>query len=180
VFTTIGSLYAAVYVIAPALKPREELGATLQHISIEQHVLYADYNSRVYGPSAPLDPDYKPYALTPGVMVFVQASLKGFRSRRYGLDIRMIDKTSHSEIRPIALPKGSGRYASLLLAICDNRSPTVNQEWLTFRCWSAPPSPGTSFGIRAELYDYGDQTEQPERGSLLDFIESPAFISLKP
>jgi hypothetical protein len=39
---------------------------------------------------------------------------------------------------------------------------------------------GASFGIRAELYDYGGLTERPERGSLLDFIESPAFISVKP
>ena len=47
VATAIGSVYAAVYTIAPDLKPREKLGATIDHISVEHGIDYAGYLSEM-------------------------------------------------------------------------------------------------------------------------------------
>jgi hypothetical protein len=162
------ALVGATYLIAPDLKPRDKLGAALDRIGIEQGVDYRSYEAALDhdGSSAPQS------EVTPrGIEILVHASLYGFSDRFYSVRITLMESNSHKEI-PVDLSS------------CEVRSPKANEDGVAWRCWASSPSAGTSYIVRAEIFDdgkYEGQKEDVVRGNvLLDFLDSPEFTALPP
>ncbi|MDZ4351783.1 MAG: hypothetical protein U1B81_04070 [Arthrobacter sp.] len=165
VVSLVAALVGATYLIAPELKPRDKLGATLDRIGIEQSVEHASYEEkkRRDDTSSP-EKETSPR----GIEVLVHASLNGFSDRFYSLRIRLLESES---LKEIGLDRSS----------CEVRSPKANEEGVAWRCWASSPPPGTPYIVRAEIFDDGQYVgpEYEERDNvLLDFLDSPAFTAL--
>ena len=170
--TTVAALAAAVYIVAPDLKPRDKLGATVDHVAVEHGVDNIDYRLRM---NMDDEPGEKPRM---GDMIFVRVSLTGFKDRSYSIGIQLLgDKDQR--IEP-ADPETYGRQA---VSTCEDLSPKADEDGITWRCWAATPAPGVKYRFRVELYDYG-LTENLKTGPLtdtpvmLDFHETEIFTSI--
>ncbi|AEK45760.1 hypothetical protein [Amycolatopsis mediterranei] len=99
VATTVAGVYAAVYTVTPDLRPREKLGATIDHIAVEHAVDYTGYLQRMGDTDTTRPQNVSPM---PGDMVFVRVSLLGYKDRSYGLQIQLLDE------RGVQLPPREG------------------------------------------------------------------------
>lgn len=173
VATTIASVYVGVYTLLPDLKPREKLGATIDHIVVEHGVEYYEYARRMGYNN---DPEAMArHAEGPGDMVFIRVSLAGFKDRSYAMGVMLIDADGRQAFpRPVQEGKAS--------ATCENLSPSANEDGISWRCWILSLSPGTKYRIRSELYDSGVAAEIKEGPikdyrALLDFSETGVLTS---
>jgi hypothetical protein len=160
-----------VYLVAPQLKAREKLGASLDRVSLAQNVPYAQYKAGL-GESGSSERE-------PGgdrVAVSVHASLIGFRNRSYSVSVSLYD----AETR-VQMFTGEKEPFS---ATCEDKSPKANEDGVTWRCWIVAPPPGTKYFVRAELFDNG-LTRNLHPGpvsslDLLDFLDSAAITAVAP
>ena len=170
--TTIAAVYGAAFAVVPSLKPRDKLGATIDHVAVEHGVDNRDYRTRMHMKE---DPNEKPRV---GDMIFVRVSLTGFKDRSYSIGIQLLDaKGKRTD------PMSADSYVGQAVATCEDLSPKANEDGITWRCWAATPSPGTKYRLRVELYDYGltaDIKEGPvtDNPVLLDFQETDLFTSM--
>lgn len=166
VASLVAALVGATYLVAPELKPRDKLGATVDRIGIQQSVAYCEYSAKLpkenfecqQGSSAPR-----------GIEVAVHASLYGFSDRFYSMKVSLLESKT---LRGITAD----------LSSCEVRSPKANEDGVTWRCWTASPPAGTSYIVRAELFDDGNY-EGPKQDTvpgsvLLDFKDSEKITSL--
>lgn len=163
VASLVAALVGATYLIAPELKPRDKLGATLDRIGIEQGVDYGSYEDKLGAPSS-----HGNESTPRGIEVLVHASLYGFSDRFYSLRITLLESESLKRI-------------DVAHSTCQLRSPKANEEGVAWRCWASSPPPGTPYIVRAEIFDDGQYLGQKyeERDNvLLDFLDSPAFTGL--
>ena len=169
VASLVAALVGATYLIAPDLKPRDKLGATVDRIGIEQNVDYRAYEHKMNReePSSPRDEPSRR-----GIEVLVRASLFGFSDRGYSVRITLLESESLQAIYVTDEPFHS---------TCEILSPEANEDGVTWRCWASSPPPGTRYMVRAEIYDDG-QYEKLSDGShddvLLDFLDSPDLTAL--
>jgi hypothetical protein len=168
VASLVAALVGATYLIAPDLKPRDKLGATLDRIGIVQNVDYRSYEAELNqdGSSSPENES------TPsGIEVLAHASLYGFSDQFYSIRITLLEAKS---FKKILLDHSS----------CQVRSPKANEDGVTWRCWASSPPAGTHYIVRAEIFDDGKYEGQKgvvvSRSVLLDFLDSPEFIALPP
>jgi hypothetical protein len=113
--------------------------------------------------------------IRPGVMIFIRVTLTGYKDRSYSMRMQMLDGRGRELF--------VGDELGIAISTCENLSPRANEDGVSWRCWSQTPAPGTSYRIRAELYDagpvrdlsHGDiTTSQP----LLDFMETDQLTVL--
>ncbi len=136
VASLVAALVGATYLIAPELKPRDKLGATLDRIGIEQRVDYGSYDKMSREGSPSPEKETGPHK----VEVLVHASLNGFSDRFYSVKITLLESESFKEI-------------DVPLSSCEVRSPKANEEGVAWRCWASSPPPGTPYIVRAEIFD---------------------------
>lgn len=165
VASLVAALVGATYLVAPDLKPREKLGATLDRIGIEQGVEHTSYEARMSRDVSSPRPANSPQ----GIEVLVHASLYGFSDRFYSVQVSLLE--------PDSLKRISSEFST-----CEVRSPKANEDGVTWRCWISSPPPGTPFIVRAELSDDGKYEGPRDEGTpdnlLLDFLDSPKFAAL--
>lgn len=166
VATTIASVSAAMLIVAPQLKPREKLGAELDKITIQLGMPYYSYKSEI-GDTSTVDDSGD---AREGAYVLVHANILGFKERSYSMDVSLIDARTHKRLLPPKI------VTSQTTSTCNNNSPSADEDGLVWQCWIVAPSPGTSFLVRARLYDSG-RTSEIKPGPVghrpvLDFIES--------
>lgn len=169
VASLVAALVGATYLIAPDLKPKDKLGATVDRIGIEQNVDYRAYEHKLNGaePSSPRD-EPSPR----GIEVLVRASLFGFSDRGYSVRITLLESETLQAI-PIT--------DQLVYSTCEVLSPKANEDGVTWRCWASSPPPGTRYIVRAEIYDdgqYGKLNDVAQDDVLLDFLDSPELTAL--
>jgi hypothetical protein len=170
--TTVTSVAAAIYVVAPTLQPREALGAAIDTLTVTQSVSYAEYRLETgLEPS----PDSKDPAAD-GLVVYAHANLQGFKDRSYTLSLQLYESDTR---RQIHVGAGEPYFSS-----CDNRSPRAKEEGLTWTCWIVSPKPGVKYFVRTFLYDSGKTTENTSgpvtyRGELLAFLDGPNLTASK-
>jgi hypothetical protein len=164
----VAALVGATYLIAPDLKPRDKLGATVDRIGIEQNVDYRAYEYKLNRgePSSPKDEPPRH-----GVEVLVRASLYGFTDRKYSVKITLLEAESLKAINVIDEPFQS---------TCQVLSPKANEDGVTWRCWATSPTAATRYIVRAEIYDDGQygKLDAAHDDVLLDFLDSPALTAL--
>lgn len=168
VASLVAALVGATYLIAPDLKPRDKLGATVDRIGIEQSVDYRAYEDKMNRgePSSPRDgPSSR------GVEVLVRASLFGFTDRKYSVRINLLEAESLKAIDVTDEPFHS---------TCEVLSPKANEDGVTWRCWATSPPAATRFIVRAEIYDDGQygKLDAAHDDVLLDFLDSAALTAL--
>jgi hypothetical protein len=165
----VTAIAAALYIVAPELKPREKLGAELDRIAVAQGVSYDQYLSDQGrepqpGESVPTEP---------GVAVLVHAKLFGFEDRSYAVTVVAYDAETLTAIHP----KQEGEFEST----CEGESPKADEDAVAWRCWMIAPPVGAKYFVRAELYDHGPIKDlKPgtvDSGDLLDFLDSPEVAS---
>jgi hypothetical protein len=172
--TAVASAYGVAYLIAPTLKPREVLGASITQVSIEQSVNHSEYMYRTTGSYA----DSQKYSTAPkGLAILVQASIIGFQDRRYSVGVQLLDSQTHARIDQFQeTPKFT---ASTEFSECSDESPSAPQDNITFSCWSLEPRAGDRFIVRAELYDFGSKSDVATTGpgTLIAFLETSTFAA---
>lgn len=171
VASLVAALVGATYLVAPDLKPREKLGATVDRIGIEQSVDYRAYERKMNreDPSSPKDEPTRR-----GIEVLVRASLYGFSNRGYSVGITLLESESLKAINVTDQP---------LHSTCEILSPKANEDGVTWRCWASSPPPGTRYIVRAEIYDDGQYEKLSDAARdvvLLDFLDSPELTALPP
>ncbi|MFF0613788.1 hypothetical protein ACFYUD_34500 [Nocardia tengchongensis] len=171
VATTIASIYGAIYTINPDLKPREKLGATIDHVAVEHAIGYIAYSARI----SDSKPKPEHLSLLPGDMVFVRVSLLGYKDRSYLLHTKLLDE------RGVLLLPAAEERPNTLVSSCEGHSPKADEDGITWRCWVRTPTPGTKYRIRVELYDEGLTSEYPYNvtghAPMLDFKETDLFTA---
>ncbi|TVU58459.1 hypothetical protein FQP90_21150 [Paenarthrobacter nitroguajacolicus] len=166
VASLVAALVGATYLVAPDLKPRDKLGAAVDRIGIQQDIAYCEYEAKLASENSECQegPDARR-----GVEVVVHASLNGFSDRIYFMRVTLLDSET---LRAIAVAHSG----------CEGKSPKANEDGVTWRCWSGSPPAGTSYIVRAELFDdgsYAGQKRDVARGHvLLDFIDSQKITSV--
>ena len=115
------AIMAALYIIAPHLKPREKLGADLDHVAVTQDVDFNEYQSmdgqRDDEPSG---------SSPPGVLVVAHATLKGYEDRNYLVCVTIMDADTMWTVSP---PAGE-----MSLASCELKSPHALEEGVIWHC----------------------------------------------
>jgi hypothetical protein len=169
VASLVAALVGATYLIAPDLKPRDKLGATVDRIGIEQSVDYRSYEYKMNRnePSSPRDEPSRR-----GIEVLVRASLYGFTDRGYSVRITLLESESLKAIYVTDEPFQS---------TCEILSPKANEDGVTWRCWATSPPPKTRYVVRAEIYDdgqYGKLNDAADGDVLLDFLDSSELTAL--
>jgi hypothetical protein len=163
----VAAIYAALYLVAPNLKPREKLGASISTISIQNDVPVREYE-RQMGTSED-DRDRDPERL--GSMIFVSASIVGFTDRSYSMAVVPLDSVTRTAATPPTQPME-------FTSTCESQTIKATEDVASWRCWIDNRGIPSTFIIRAELYD-GGPTEEIRAGviegyrPLLHFLDSP-------
>lgn len=169
VASLVAALVGATYLIAPDLKPRDKLGATVDRVGVEQGVPYRRYEDEMNREDSSSAIEKPSRA---GIEVMVRASLYGFTDRAYSVRIRLLEAGSLKAINVTDQP---------LHSTCEILSPKANEDGVTWRCWAVSPPASTRYIVRAEIYDdgqYRDLGDPKHDDTLLDFLESPELTAL--
>ena len=154
--TTFTGVFTAIHLVAPELRPKEQLGATVEKIAITQDAAYVDDDVTI-------SPEVS------GIEVLVRAQLMAYQDRSYSMRIEL-----HEAGTMRRLDAEAGAYIT-----CPILSPTANEETATWTCWVTSPPPGTEYFARAILSDDGPTEdlgkEQNGRAVTLDFLDGPVL-----
>jgi hypothetical protein len=156
--TIISSLCALLFLVRPTLKPREEVGATIDKVKLERDVTLREFLDRTglvfHGPDANLI----------GLVIYAQVNLHGLPDSRYAIWCKVLDAANESAV----LPMGITEHAE----VTETFSPQAPADKVVLRAWIAQPlpvarrvvGPGASLAplvesdrlkVRVELYDVG-------------------------
>jgi hypothetical protein len=150
------------------LKPREKLGADLDHVAVTQDVDFNEYQSMDGRQSDDAPSGTSP----PGVLVVAHATLHGYEDRHYLVCVTVMDADTMWTIPP---PAGE-----VSLASCELKSPHASEEGVIWHCWITAPKAGAHYIVRAKLYDSGkteDLSRPTDESQLLDFMDTGVLTS---
>lgn len=149
----VTAVVTAVHLVAPELRPKEQLGATVEKIAITQDAAYVDDGVK-------LDPQM------PGIEVLVRAQLMAYQDRSYSVRLELHEAETM-------------RRLDAVYSTCPLLSPTANEETATWKCWITAPPPGTEYFARAILSDDGLTEDLGKDGNgrevILDFLDGPVL-----
>lgn len=100
----------------PDFKPREKLGATIDHVAVQHAVSYSEYLDQMGEASADRSRSASPL---PGDMVFVHVDLLGFKDRSYGVSIKLLDD------RDVRLSPRPDTPVGKTVSTCEGLSPAA-------------------------------------------------------
>jgi hypothetical protein len=160
--TIISSLCALLFLVRPTLKPREEVGATIDKVKLERNVTLRGFLDRAglvfHGPDADLM----------GLVIYARVSLHGLPDSRYAIWCKVVDAAHETAV----LQAGIAEHAE----VTETFSPQAPADKVAPRAWIAQPVPavrrvvgqGASLApvvetdrvkVRVELYDVGYHRE---------------------
>ncbi|RJT78033.1 hypothetical protein D6T63_13895 [Arthrobacter cheniae] len=149
----VTAVVTAVHLVAPELRPKEQLGATVEKIAITQDAAHVDDGVK-------LDPQM------PGIEVLVRARLMAYQDRSYSVRLELHQANTM-------------RRLDTVYSTCPLLSPTANEETATWKCWTAAPPSGTEYFARAILSDDGLTEDLGKDGNgregILDFLDGPVL-----
>lgn len=167
--TMITAVAASLYIVAPELRPREKLGASLDRLAVTQAVPYYQYAAE-----QGQEDIEEPIPDAPGITVLVHATLIGYQDRSYSMNVRLLDAET---LQPLHIGMDQP-----FTSTCENKSPRADEDGVSWRCWTVSPPASSKYIVRAELFDAGPSKNLlpgPIRGyrELLDFYESPVITA---